>query len=136
MRLQASVGAMLLVGVAAGACDRSPGTVAWHGHVLQEVRSVAQLPPAIRSSLGVDRGPEGVADRGRPFNVTDVVDARLPMRRFLVAGHDVDTWIVAIEHGGRAYRVEVALFTADNPVPQRWVLNDRPSTLADVVRNL
>lgn len=137
MMPRASVVALVLVGAAVGACEPAPGTVEWQGHVLQEVRAVSQLPAALRSSLGVDRpGLEGVADRGRPFNITDVVDRRLPMRRFVVAGHEGDTWIVAIEHGGRAYSVEVLLFTAGNPAPQRWVLNDRPNTLAELVNNI
>jgi len=99
---------------------------------------VARLPASLRSSLEVDRlGLEGVADRGRPFNKTDVVDRSRPMRRFVVAGNEGDTWVVAIERGGRAYSVEVFLFTTGGPEPkQTWVLFDRPNTLAELVNDI
>jgi hypothetical protein len=52
------------------------------GRAYQEVRALADLPGVIRSGLGVDRpGRDGVADRGRPFNVTDIVDDNLERRR-------------------------------------------------------
>ena len=59
------------------------------------------------------------------------------MRRFLVAGQDGDTWLVAIEHGGRGYSVEVFLIIAQQPTPrEKWVLLDRPTNLAEVVRQI
>jgi hypothetical protein len=86
----------------------------------------------------VDRpGVEGVSDRGRPFNETDVVLDNLPMRRLLAAGRDGGTWIVALEAGGRGYRVEVFLFSELEATPkQKWVLLDRPKTLGEVVRGI
>ena len=131
---------LLIFGLVAGACESEPviTTVEWRGRPLREVHSVAQIPALVRLSLGVDRpGLDGVADRGRPFNATDVVDQRVPMRRFLVAGQDGDTWLVAIEHGGRGYSVEVFLFIAQQPTPrEKWVLLDRPTNLAEVVRQI
>jgi len=110
----------------------------WQGHVLKEVRALEKLPAGIRSNLGANRqGLEGVADRGRPFNVTDVVNDKLPMRRLLTAGQDGATWLVALEHGGRGYNVEVFLFSAPDSTPvQKWVLLNRPGNLREVVQEL
>ena len=121
-----------------GACAHPPETVTWQGRVFHEVRSLAQLPEAIQSSLGVGRpGTDGIADRGRPFNVTDVTDSRLPMRRFLTAGHESDTWIVALERGGRSHGVDVYMYAATGPVlQQHWGLRDRPSSLTEVVQSM
>ena len=138
MSLLRRVPAFLLIGVAVGACESSPGTVTWQNHVFHEVRSTAQLPAGIQSSLGVGLpGTDGVADRGRPFNVTDVVDARLPMRRFIVAGNENDTWIVALERGGRAYGIDVFLYGGPDPaLQQHWGLRHRPHSLMEVVQSM
>ena len=121
-------------------CDSKnvPATVEWQGHAFQEVRALADLPAIIQSELGADRpGTGGVADRGRPFNVTDVVKGNLPMRRLLAAGRNDDTWLVAVERGGRGYSVEVFLFSAAERTPkQKWVLLDRPKSLGEVVRQM
>lgn len=134
--------AALLVFVcsATAACGPKPvpAVVHWRGHAFREVQALADLPAPIRSGLGVDRpGVEGVSDRGRPFNETDVVLDNLPMRRLLAAGRDGGTWIVALEAGGRGYRVEVFLFSELEATPkQKWVLLDRPKTLGEVVRGI
>jgi len=115
-------------------------TVQWEGHALHEVRSLSALPASIQSALGVGRQVmEGVAERGGPFNVTDVVDSNLPMRRFLVAGIENDLALIALEHGGRGYGVEVFLFSvsAQQSTPkQKWTLLTRPGNLKDVVEQL
>jgi hypothetical protein len=132
---------ILVVFVAASACEperKIPATVEWQGGNFQEVQGLADLPASIRSALGVGRlGLDGVADRGQPFNPTDVVDDRLPMRRFLAAGRDGDTWLVALEQGGYGYRVEVFLFSALEATPkQQWSLGDQPKTLNEIVQLL
>ena len=106
--------------------------------MLREVRTLADLPPAIRSGLGANgSGLERIADRGECFNASDVVNGDCPMRRFGVAGNDRETWLVALEQGGRGYHVEVLLFYSLQATPsQRWVLFQRPSTLQDVVHEL
>ncbi len=133
----------MVVALALVACDfqHTAATVQWGGYTFQEVRALAGLPPTIKSTLGVGRpGLDGVADRGQSFNVTDMVDDRVPMRRLLSAGRDGDNWIVAIERGGRGYSVEVFLFSAHEAAPkQTWVLRDlgdRPTTLAQVVQQM
>ena len=131
---------LMTVSVAMPACESEhvPATVEWRGHVFQEVHALVDLPAVIKSGLAVSRqGLDGVADRGRPFNVTDVVDRNLPMRRFLAARKDRETWLVALERGGRGYSVEVFLFSALEPTPkQKWILLDRPRTLREVVQQV
>ena len=131
---------LIAVGVAMAACgsERSPTTVEWRGHVLREVSTLADLPSVIQSGLGASRsGLDGIADRGELFNATDVVDPTLPMRRFLAAGRDRETWLVALERGGRGYGVEVFLFSLPEPTPtQKWVLLQFPRTLRDVVQQV
>jgi len=124
--------------VAACESERHPPTVEWRGHVFQEAPALSDLPVVIRSALGVGlAGLDGVADRDRPFNITDVVDSALPMRRLLAAGRDGETWLVALERGGRGYSVEVFLFSALDATPkQKWVLLERPRTLGEVVQQL
>ena len=120
--------------LAACESERFPATVEWQGHAFREVRTLSDLSPVIQAGLGVGRsGLDGVADRGRPFNVTDLVDSNLPMRRFLAAGRDGETWLVALEQGGRGYSVVVFLFSAPDATPkQKWVLLERPTTLKEV----
>jgi hypothetical protein len=139
--VRTSVPALFIaVSAAMAACqsEHVPLTVEWRGHSLQELRALADLPAVIQSGLGVGRpGLDGVAERGQPFNATDVVDEDLPLRRFLAAGREGDTWLVALERGGRGYSVEVFLYSALDATPkQRWVLLDRPKTLREVVQQM
>jgi hypothetical protein len=130
----------ITLSVAVLACRSEPPleTVSWRGHTFQEVRRLADLPVAIQSRLGVGRaGLEGIADRGRPFNVTDVVDASLPMRRLLAAGRDGETWVVAVEIGGIGYSVEVYLYSSVEPaLKRRWALPASPGTLRETLELL
>jgi hypothetical protein len=52
----------------------------------------------------------GIADRGDRFNVTDVVDPTLPMRRFTLAAVGTTCAIIAVEHGGRGHGFELTEF--------------------------
>jgi len=99
--------------------ENPPATVEWSGHKLREVRSLSALPRNLQSTLDVGRsGLDGIADRDEKFNPTDVVDSRLPMRRFLVAGLEDDSALVAIERGGLGYGVEVSLFSHTDRDPR------------------
>jgi hypothetical protein len=112
----------IVVALALVGCDvqHTAATVQWGSYTFQEVRALAGLPPTIKSTLGVGRpGLDGLADRGQSFNVTDMVDDRVPMRRLLSAGRDGDNWIVALERGGRGYSVEVFLFSAHEAAPKQ-----------------
>jgi len=108
----------------------------WAGYVLSEVRTLRELPPGIQAVLGVGTsGLNGIADRNGKYNPTDVVDSSLPMRRFLVAGVDANITLVAIEHGGRGWRVEVTLFK-NTTVERSWTLSNSPKALRELVNHL
>src|SRR2546425_13315661 len=72
------------------------------GKPLTEAHSLEILPAQLNSLLGRDRsGLEGIADRNGKFNVTDVEDNKLAMRRFVLAGLSASCAIVAVERGAR-----------------------------------
>jgi hypothetical protein len=54
------------------------------------------------------------------------------MRRFLIAGLDGDTTLVAIERGGIGWNVEVSLFNK-TAVERNWTLFKSPKTLRELV---
>jgi len=65
---------------------------------VQEVHSVAQLPPELLKLL------PPIADIGAPWNQTDSVsDPTLPFRRLIRAGSRGTDWFVWYEHGGVGY---------------------------------
>jgi hypothetical protein len=110
--------------------------IQWAGHALSEIRTLRELPPALQNVLGVGNpGMDGIADRNGEYNATDLVDSRLPMRHFLVAGSDGDLTLVAIERGGRAWRVEVTLFKK-TAIERTWALSKSPETLRELVDRL
>ena len=110
--------------------------VLWAGYALSEVRTLRELPSGIQAALGVGTpGLDGIADRNGKYNPTDVVDSSLPMRRFLVAGVDANTTLVAIEHGGFGWRVEVTLFK-NTAVERSWTLFKSPKGLRELVDQL
>jgi hypothetical protein len=129
-------------------CARTPEkiekpreAVEWAGHTFREVTTLSALPASLQAALGVGRpGLDGIADRGGRYNSTDVIlDSNLPMRRFLVAGLDRDRALVAIEHGGWGWNVEVRLFSNINGkyvVQKEWTLFEAPRTLRDLVGRL
>jgi hypothetical protein len=108
----------------------------WDGQALQVITSLNDLPAPLKTVLGVGRpGLDGVADHDERFNPTDVVDSTLPMRRFLIAGHDRDIWLVALEHGGIGYYVEAFLFlSGQESTTKKWVLSEKLKTLSELVR--
>jgi len=120
--------------------EKPPETAEWDGYKLREVRTLSALPHNLQNTLDVGRaGLDGIADRGGKFNPTDVVDSSLPMRRFLVAGLENDSALVAIERGGQTYGVEVTLFTHindDAKVERTWTLFPAPRTLRALVDRL
>jgi hypothetical protein len=80
---------------APGVCDR------------QELRTLKDLPPEVLSFLLNDpHSPKGIADRNGQFNVTDVVNSSLPMRRFVLAAMTSNRLVVEVERGGRSHYFE------------------------------
>jgi hypothetical protein len=106
------------------------------GLPLREARSLESLPTQVNSLLGRGRdGLEGIADRNGKFNVTDVVDDKLPMRRFVLAGFNDGCALVAVERGGRGHWFEVLAFERTNgkwQVRQRWSIDAMPHSLQEL----
>jgi hypothetical protein len=154
MVMRGCVGAAVLI-VALAACAATPvaqgpaaepGTepgmissgpaVSWQGHQLREVTSLAALPASVRRALGADStGLYGMAEKGQPFNVGDAVVEPLPMRRFITAGHDGDTWLAAFEQGGIVHSV-TAVEISGGVMRRGWSLSCCMTTLAEVARQV
>jgi len=130
----ASVLAILLSGFSLVAAQQQSACV---GKPLTEAHSLEILPAQLNSLLGRDRsGLEGIADRTGKFNVTDVVDNKLPMRRFVLAGLSASCAIVAVERGGRTHTYQAVAFEYANAkwlVVQRWGINGAPHSLQELV---
>ena len=93
-----------------------------------EAVSFDQLPIAVRVDLKI-RAPE-LSPAGGPFNASDVGVG--PRTRFIAAVHYKDRYVVAYEHGGRGYHVDLLTYSAgladDAAAPlARHVAFDRPS---------
>lgn len=87
--------------------------VAWNGHRLGRVQTLAALPLEIRTALAHEAAPERIADRDQCFS----------------AG--------CVERAGRGDFVEALLFAApDAPPKRRWSLPERPDSLQDAVDGL
>jgi len=59
-----------------------------------EVRRASLLPKAVLDQFG------GVADPGQPFNYTDDIDPKLPMRQLIVAAVSKEYCIISYWQGG------------------------------------
>lgn len=105
---------------------------------LTEVYYLGKLPSPIRHLLpSATGGLHGIADRGEHFNVTDVVDDRLPMRRFTLAAVGSTCALIAVEYGGIAHGFEVTEFRLTaagwQSVWRRPVVRE-PSSIAELLR--
>ena len=100
---------------------------------LVQVQSVEGLPADVKKALGRQKtGIDGLADGRERFNKTDVVDNKLPMRRFIVAGVGPESVLVAYEEGGRAYSIHAEAFALKNSgwiQVGKWKLRENPKTL-------
>ena len=113
------------------------GTTTWYGLNLAEARTLTALPADVRQALSADgTGTTGIAERGAKFNATDVLDSTLPRRRFVIAGVDGESALVAIEQGGRGRHVDAFLIVMErgNPViKDQWPLKNTPKTMAALI---
>src|ERR1700722_19809418 len=103
------------------------------GVAITEVRSLKALPIQLRHLLpGATSGPDGIADRGGRFNVTDVIDHDLPMRRFVLAAVGTSCAVIAVEYGGGTHGFELTEYRltdeAWKAVQHRAVLGEPKST--------
>lgn len=114
----------------------APHPVRWNNHSLIEAHTLKALPEDLRAKIAAE---SPIADRGWRFNYTDVVDEKLPMRRFVLAGTDDSLALVAIEHGGRGYYVEALEFENSSgkwTQSRRFNLSRKPVELQDLVNLL
>ena len=106
-------------------------------HSLVEVRTIKGLPNDVSTLLGRQKeGPDGIADAGEPFNRTDVVDRRLAMRRFIVAGVSSTAVLVAYEQGGRGYSMHARGYVLERAGWRQvgaWSLGEHPYTVMGLV---
>lgn len=106
------------------ACNVTAAThkPAWARYHFREVASLHDIPARVRATLGAARpGPDGIADKGQPFNATDVIKHPWHSRRFVTAGHDGHAWLVAVEQGGYGYRYVIYL-VVDRTLRARWTV--------------
>jgi hypothetical protein len=83
--------------------------------VFHEVRHACRLPSAVLDKLG------GIAGPGQPFNSTDVVDCRLPMRKLVVAAVSEKHCIVSYLRGGFTLGLETMIFElSEGTVTRMW----------------
>jgi hypothetical protein len=82
-----------------------------------DLNSIGKLPPSIKDWIASNIGP--MADRGAPFNATDVIaDKKLPTARFLRAGRVNDYWFIWYERGGIAFTKHIVLLHLDLELTQ------------------
>lgn len=107
---------------------------------LVEVKTVEALPRDVKRLLGRQKsGVEGFADRWDKFNKTDVVNEKLPMRRFLVGGAGAISALVAYEQGGRAYSIHASAFALESSgwtEVGKWTLRENPYSLRKLLESV
>jgi hypothetical protein len=127
---------MVLVAVATGTAAADTGTPI-DTRSLVEVHTLAALPRDVTSVLGRQKaGAQGIADVREKFNPTDVVDSRLPMRRFVVGGASSTSALVAYEQGGHSHSIHAVAFSlgrAGWSQVGEWTLTEYPYTLRAVL---
>ena len=78
-----------------------------------------------------------IANKGEPFNATDVIDLSkpLPGARFAIAGISARYALLAVERGGVAHSLETSLYnltSQDLLIVQTWSLPAYPAYLNDL----
>ena len=83
------------------------------------LKSLDAIPAAILKALLLKMPYDPrLADRGERFNATDVIDAKLPRRRFMFGGTSSRFILVYYEHGGRALHYHLAVFDVGGKKPE------------------
>lgn len=90
---------------------------AWGMDRCEPLQTWRDVPANVRSSLEATVGP--IADKGAKFNSTDVIGGGLASNRFLAACRFDGVTAVALERGGRAFRIEVFHYVSDR-ITKRW----------------
>jgi hypothetical protein len=87
------------------------------GQMFSEVKRTGFLPKAV-----LDQFKGGIADPGQPFNSTDVLDPKLPIRLLVVAGVSKQYCIVSYWQGGRALTLKTTVFeVSDGKAKAIWI---------------
>jgi hypothetical protein len=114
--------------------EERPGGV--DGSSLVEVRRLSELPSGAATALGWQKaGLEGMADAGGQFNSTNIVDSRLPLRRFISGGANANSALIGYEEGGPSYPAHTyharayLLDKSGWKQTGEWTLGYRPHTL-------
>jgi hypothetical protein len=104
---------------------------------LVQVQSRAALPKDVTTALGWHKtGAQGIADAREKFNATDVVDARLPQRHFIVGGASPTSVLVAYEQGGFTRSIHAVGFSLGGSGWSKageWTLDAIPYTLSSLL---
>jgi len=104
-------------------------------HPTSQLNSLGKLPGSLKSWIASTIGP--MADRGQPFNSTDVVTKGLPATRFTRAGRFGNYWFVMFERGGIAYSKHVVLLHLDLELTQvadkTYAPTDDPCPMVDAL---
>ncbi|HYX53325.1 MAG TPA: hypothetical protein VE783_07720 [Candidatus Limnocylindrales bacterium] len=76
------------------------------------IATISELPQPVKAALAMAfrQNTLQIADPGKPFNATDVVDERLPMRRLIFAGQAGERFVVHYERGGRGHSYYALVF--------------------------
>lgn len=75
------------------------------------VDDLKKVDPEVLAVFHTKVQPAYIANRGEPFNPTDVVTDNLPARRFILAGSAPGMWFIFYEHGGIAYHQNLIVFS-------------------------
>lgn len=90
------------------------------------VTRLAELPAGLEALVSP------IAETDAPFNSTDaVLDASLPFRRLIRAGHHGDDWFVWYEHGGITYFWQAVVVRVGNDGSVRTLAN--AGTISDTL---
>ena len=122
----------------AAVSEEYPGGI--DGRSLVEVRRLCELPNGVATALGWQKvGLEGIAETGGQFNSTDIVDSRLPLRRFITGGASKNFALVGYEEGGPSYPAHpyharaYLLGTSGWRQTEEWRLVASPHTLQELL---
>lgn len=106
-----------------------------------EVRSLFGLPKEVAARLS-ESGRNDIADSNEKFNATDVIKVgyeNAPFRRFSLAAVSPSRILVAVEHGGRGYSVELWNFERSDGSwcgEKRGAIYKVPDSLGELVDHM
>ena len=75
------------------------------------VNDLKKIDPEVLNLFYSKVRPDYIANRGEPFNSTDVIVSDHPARRFVLAGSAQGIWFLLYEHGGIAYHHDLVVFS-------------------------